>query len=60
MKPTAPTPELSPEVRAWLATQVRILAYWDSCPDAYFTPPLPPAKRAADKRVLVGLQKLLK
>ena len=51
--------ELEPELREWLRTQVRILAYWDSLPASHFVPPVPPATRARDAVVLSALRRLL-
>jgi hypothetical protein len=56
----APAPyEMEPELREWLRTQVRILAYWDSLPASYFVPAMPPATRARDAIILSGLRRLL-
>ncbi len=56
----APAPyEMEPELREWLRTQVRILAYWDSLPASHFVPAMPPATRARDAIVLSALRRLL-
>jgi hypothetical protein len=63
MKKPTPSPQaydaLAPELREWLCTQVRILAYWDSLPASHFTPPIPPKNRAKDRSILRGLRRLL-
>lgn len=51
--------ELEPELREWLRTQVRILAYWASLPESHFVPAMPPATRARDAIVLSALRRLL-
>lgn len=56
--PVAPY-EMEPELREWLRTQVRILAYWDSLPVSHFVPAMPPATRARDAIVLSALRRLL-
>ena len=56
--PVAPY-EMEPELREWLRTQVRILAYWDSLPASHFVPPVPPATRARDAVILSALRRLL-
>jgi hypothetical protein len=50
---------MEPELREWLRTQVRILAYWDSLPASHFVPPVPPATRARDAVILSALRRLL-
>ena len=59
----APAPvalyQMEPELREWLGTQVRILAYWDSLPESHFVPPMPPATRARDAIILSALRRLL-
>ncbi len=56
----SPTPyEMEPELREWLRTQVRILAYWDSLPESHFVPAMPPATRARDAIILSALRRLL-
>jgi hypothetical protein len=51
--------ELEPELREWLRTQVRILAYWESLPESHFVPAMPPATRARDAIILSALRRLL-
>lgn len=57
-EPVAPY-EMEPELREWLRTQVRILAYWESLPESHFVPAMPPATRARDAVILSALRRLL-
>lgn len=54
-----PAYPLGPELRAWLEIQEKVLAYWASCPDAQFIPPIPAVTRKRERAVLFGLRDLL-